>query len=123
MSRMIQAYFHTENQAEHARILLLKYSPDMLEVGRLPDGYNGTGRVLLPFVDGVGTGGETNLNSGVGIVGVMPTVETHSSDAYWDKNEDEDALHYVLSAKVSDVDYPAAVDLLRRNHAHMEKID
>jgi hypothetical protein len=105
---MIQAYFHTENQAEDAKVLLLKYSPDMLEVGRLPDGFNGTGRVLLPFVDGVGTGGETNLNNGVGIVGVMPTVETHSSDY---RDENEDVLHYVLSAKVSDADYPAAVDL------------
>ncbi|NOU86576.1 hypothetical protein GC102_12445 [Paenibacillus sp. LMG 31460] len=121
MSRMIQAYFHTENQAEDAKVLLLKYSPEILEVGRLPDGFNGTGRVLLPFVDGVGTGGETNLNNGVGIVGLMPTVETHSSEAY--RDEDEDALHYVLSAKVSDADYPAVVDLLRRNHAHMEKID
>lgn len=120
MSRTIQAYFHTENQAEDAKVLLLKYSPVMLEVGRLPDGFNGTARVLLPFVDGVGTGGETNLNNGVGIVGVMPTVETHSSDY---RDEDEDVLHYVLSAKVSDADYPAAVDLLRRNHAHMEKVD
>lgn len=121
MSRMIQAYFHTENQAQDAKVLLLKYSPEILEVGRLPDGFLGTGRILLPFVDGVGTGGETNLSNGVGFVGVMPTVETHSSEAY--RDEDEDALHYVLSAKVSDADYPAVLDLLRRNHAHMEKID
>lgn len=119
MSRMIQAYFRTESQAEDAKVLLLKYDPEMLEVGRLPDGYNGTGRVLLPFVDGVGTGGVTNLNNGLGIVGVMPTVETHSSEVF----RDEDALLYVLSAKVRDADYLAAVDLLRRNHAHMEKID
>ena len=39
MSRMIQAYFRTESQAEDAKVLLLKYDPEMLEVGRLPDGY------------------------------------------------------------------------------------
>ncbi|MEC0230742.1 hypothetical protein [Paenibacillus alba] len=121
MNRMIQAYFHTESQAEDAKVLLLKYNPEILEVGRLPEGYNGSGRVLLPLVDGVGTGADASGHTGVGSVGVMPTVGTLGSEEYLE--EDQDTLHYVLSAKVREADYLGAVDLLRRNHAHLEKID
>ncbi|UKS30822.1 hypothetical protein LOZ80_18530 [Paenibacillus sp. HWE-109] len=121
MSKMIQAYFHTENQAEDAKVLLLKYNPDKLEVGRLPEGYTGNGRVLLPLVDGVGTGTAVNPTNGVGVVGVMPVVGALDSERYLE--EDEDSLQYVLSAKVNDADYLGAVDLLRRNHAHLEKFD
>ncbi|MBP1962201.1 hypothetical protein [Paenibacillus aceris] len=121
MSRMIQAYFHTENQAEDARVLLLKYDPEMLEVGRLSEGYGGSGRLLLPFMEGGGLISEANMNNKFGFVDVLPTAAPVSSD---DVNDgDVHALHYVLSAKVADADYAGAIDLIRRNHGHLEEFD
>ncbi|NOV02040.1 hypothetical protein [Paenibacillus planticolens] len=121
MSRMIQAYFHTENQAEDARVLLLKYDPRQLEVGRLPESYGGSGRLLLPIMEGGGFLSEVNANNKFGIIDVLPTAAPVSAG---DTNDgDVHALHYVLSAKVADADYSGAVELIRRNHGHLEEFD
>ncbi|TXK83718.1 hypothetical protein [Paenibacillus sp. N3.4] len=132
MSKMIQAYFHTENEAEDARISLLKYDPELLEVGSLEAGYSGEGRLLIPLIAGAGSVGGSGINNGVGIVGSYGAVASLLGDdvsihdpAYTDEFKEEDLkdLHYVLSAKVKEADYSEAVSLLRHNHGHLEKLD
>ncbi|BFT71214.1 hypothetical protein [Paenibacillus sp. P36] len=121
MSRIIQAYFHTENQAEDAKVLLMKYNPEMLEVGSLEGGYNGSGRLLLPILDGGGLVSEANMNNSYAMVGTLPTAAANSSDYASDR--DTTALHYVLTAKVAYADYSGAAEIIRRNHGHLEELD
>ncbi|MZQ84183.1 hypothetical protein GQF01_18880 [Paenibacillus sp. 5J-6] len=121
MSRMIQAYFHTENQAEGAKALLMKYDPQMLEVGSLEGGYNGSGRLLLPFMESGGLVNEANINNSFAMVDAPPAAARASSD--YASDGDTQALHYVLSCKVADANYLGAAEIIRRNHGHLEEFN
>ncbi|MDD9267416.1 hypothetical protein ACFPES_10315 [Paenibacillus sp. GCM10023248] len=121
MSRMIQAYFHTENQAEDARVLLLKFNPEHMEIGALPEGYGGGGRLLLPMVEGGGIVSESSSNNRFGMVNVLPTAAP-AAEHYADDG-DAAKLRYVLSVKVDDGHYLEAVGLIRRNHGHLEAFE
>lgn len=116
---MIQAYFHTENQAESAKVLLMKYDPEMLEVGPLEGGYNGSGRLLLPMMEGGGLVNEANMNNSIAMVDVPPTAAANSSS--YASDGDAQALHYVLSCKVANADFSGAAEIIRRNHGHLEE--
>lgn len=121
MSRMIQAYFHTENQAEDARVHLVKFNPERLEVGALPEGYGGSGRLLLPMVEGGGIVSESSSNNRFGMVDVLPNAAPVAAD--YANDDDAHRLRYVLSVKLDDGDYLEAVGLIRRNHGHLEALN
>lgn len=131
MSRQIQAYFRTEDDAEGARTTLLTYSTEQLEVGQLQDPVRGGGNILVPLVPwgnsgtGGATTGATTMGAPGGVVGA-PGVIVGSRDASRDRAEDRpdsddvngsgwreadvtdrdyDDLSYVLSVKVRDEDY------------------
>ncbi|MDF2963273.1 MAG: hypothetical protein K0S39_5008 [Paenibacillus sp.] len=124
MTKSIQAYFRTENEAEDVRILLQKYDTDMLEVGPIEDGTNLERGVYVPLAAGISTNGTGN--SGTGAAGAVSDANTGLAPlagfASLDNDEDHD-LHYVLSVQVNDADYNEIVHLIRSNQGHVARPD
>lgn len=123
MSKHIQAYFQTENEAEHIRTLLQTYDTEAVEVGKLDDGYRGDRRVILPII-GVSSDMQSN---GAGIVaanagGLAPATVIGDMDDELDVDRHRD-LHYVLSAKVLEEEYEEVRNLIRNNRGHVERVD
>ncbi|WP_269869325.1 hypothetical protein [Paenibacillus caseinilyticus] len=127
----IQAYFHTENDAEDVRIKLQAYPVQSIEVGELPDPLDRETPLLLPFALAGGTAGTT---TGAGYVGGVGAVNTGADaagafvglraadDALHDRDgdgRDDRALRYVLTAHIGEEAYEEVVDLLRRSGAHV----
>lgn len=144
MSKQIQAYFRTENEAEGARTTLQTYKTDHLEVGQLQEAVGRGTNILVPLVpwNVAGVGGSTTGTGGVGgpagapgaIVGTRDVSNSErSEDVPADHDDwvdgadltdaDYDDLKYVLSAKVSDADYEDIVRKLRANNAYVERFD
>ncbi|SFL31137.1 hypothetical protein SAMN03159341_10513 [Paenibacillus sp. 1_12] len=122
MSKHIQAYFQTENEAEHVRTLLQTYDTEALEVGKLDDGYAGNRRIIIPIAD-TGAGAQANGTGVVGAGGIAPAAVIGDAD---DDDLDLDGhrdLHYALSAKVLEEDYEEIRNLVRRNRGHVERVD
>lgn len=142
MSKFIQAYFKTEDDAEGARSSLLPMNLIHLEVGRLDDnsGINSNNVLhpILPLGGTVMTGGNV-MSAGLSTtstIGVIP-VEARNIEGAHETDEsaevdsvvgsgptlDDDygSLEYVLSAKVKDSDYEEIVHNLRSQGAYVEK--
>ncbi|AYB45762.1 hypothetical protein [Paenibacillus lautus] len=149
MSRQIQAYFRTEDDAEGARTRLLTYNTEQLEVGQLQDSVRGGGNILVPLVPwgnagtGGATAGATTMGAPGGVVGA-PGVIVGARDTSRDIAQDQlgsddlpgdgwreadvtdgdyDDLRYTLSVKVRDEDYDQIVHDLRANNAYVERFD
>ncbi|GAB6929399.1 hypothetical protein JCM10914A_33820 [Paenibacillus sp. JCM 10914] len=75
MSKQIQAYFRTEDDAEGARTTLLTYNTEHLEVGRLENRIRSGGNILVPIVPWTNSGtagstaGATTIGAPGGVVG------------------------------------------------------
>lgn len=144
MSKQIQAYFRTEDEAEGARTSLMAYSTENLEVGQLQEAV-GRANILVPLVPW-NTGGVGGVTTGTGAVGGVAAapgalvgtritsdldrsedVPTTDNDKWVDPetftDTDFSELKYVLSAKVSDEDYEDIVRALRSNNAFVERFD
>ncbi|WJH35309.1 hypothetical protein N6H14_04445 [Paenibacillus sp. CC-CFT747] len=137
MGRKIQAYFHTENEAEDARIRLQTITTEGLEVGELQGGYSGGAPLLVPFAlgatngtSGVGgyVGGSAATGSGAdngsglaAFVGLNELDKDIHRDSHYDGDPAD--LRYVLTAEVSTEDWPEAVHVIRSNHGHVEVLD
>jgi hypothetical protein len=57
MSKSIQAYFNTENEAEDAKILLQTLAADMLEIEETGEEELGGVRFIMPLAEAAGTMG------------------------------------------------------------------
>ncbi|MFD1989190.1 hypothetical protein ACFSGI_04420 [Paenibacillus nicotianae] len=148
MTKHIQAYFQTEDQAEGARTTLQTFNVKQLEVGRLPHQISQSGKVLVPLVPiatntggAVGTAGAPSGAGPGGIVAPTAIIENredrlegedspHSDNdndsAYSASNateKDYDDLKYVLSASVMEADVEHVVQALRTNNAFVEILD
>lgn len=141
MSKLIQAYFRTEDDAEGARTSLLAYNTEQLEVGALQEGISSRTNLLVPLVPwttntgGGGSSATTGVFGGGPVMGVAPLRDTSPTGAATDQEpatadavddlmgNDNDELRYVLSAKVQDEDYEEIVQKLRENHAYVERLD
>jgi len=150
MSKHIQAYFRTESEAEGARMSLMTFTTEQLEVGELQGavGFGGDrgGRVVVPLVPLAGTNnttytGGTAAAGGAGnmigdqAVPVPPPSDSSAvggrpidKDDVMDVNENaSDAdlrdLTYTLSVKVKDEDYAAVVRKLRNNNGYVHVYD
>lgn len=145
MSKQIQAYFRTENEAEGARTTLQTYKTEHLEVGQLHEELGRGANIIVPLVpwNVSGVGGSV---TGAGPVGSSPAapgavVETRASTGV-ERSEDQSTteqddwvdgaeltdsdykdLRYVLSAKVDDTDYEEIVRILRTNNAYVERFE
>lgn len=148
MSRHIQAYFRSEDEAEGARTSLITFDTESLEVGQLHDRVSAGNNVLVPIIplggsgtlDGGGTSG-SNVNGMTttgGVIGVEGTRGNISTDSRNDgglvdtfevtgdgiyTNEDYNNLEYVMSLKVQDRDYEEIVQKLRQQGAFVEQFD
>lgn len=148
MSKQIQAYFRTEDEAEGARTSLLTYHTEQLEVGQLQDPIRSGTNILVPLVpwNNSGTAGAT-MGAGTaaapgGVIGAPGVViggdRALTGDLAEDRadgdrtdgwreadvtDRDYGELKYALSVKVRDEDYDAIVHKLRANHAYVERFD
>ncbi|GGA41894.1 hypothetical protein [Paenibacillus physcomitrellae] len=152
MSRHIQAYFKTEDDAESARTRLIGYSMENLEVGRLEGGLGNDHEILIPIAPvgntpGMYAGGaQTAGGVGGGVYttqGAIPlnNVRDNETEAERDRredrpeqddlelgtyplsNDDYNDLQYVLSARVDDQQYEEVVQKLRSEGAYVERFD
>lgn len=148
MSKRIQAYFRTENEAEGARTSLQVYATEQLEVGALESGVGREKHILLPFVPNNGGSGTASGTGGVGVAGagsaqgvpIVPVItnddrgEVASADINGNReggilnaedvsSADLDDLRYVLSCKVKDEEYNDVVNKIRQNGGFVETFE
>ena len=148
MTKHIQAYFQTEDQAEGARTTLQTFNVKQLEVGRLPHQISQSGKVLVPLVPiatntggAVGTAGAPSGAGPGGIVAPTAIIENREDREDIDREDsprsdddaaysasnatdkDYDDLKYVLSASVMEADVEQVVQALRTNNAFVEILD
>lgn len=153
MTRKIQAYFRTENEAEGAKTALISYKVDGLEVWPLTDPIGEDHRILFPIAP---FNNNTSIASGMaGTFGtastpaagavVLPDLndyetrdqpETHYSvdedqlsadvvDEGVNDLEDVDLsdLRYVMELSVAEENYNEVVETLRGKGAFVEQFD
>ncbi|GAK42284.1 hypothetical protein TCA2_4776 [Paenibacillus sp. TCA20] len=142
MSKRIQAYFRTEDDAEGARISLHAFATEQLEVGELDSSIGRSNRILVPLVPynnvgGVNTTGAVGTAAGTQTEGIVPVVSDRNPDepTAADRNgnreggllnaedvftDDYDNLHYVLSVKVKDEEYEEVVNKIRSKGGYVE---
>lgn len=133
MSKQVQAYFHTENEAEDVRIKLQAYPVDHIEVGALPEALDRGTPLLFPFAAAAGTaagpvggyvagatgtgataGDASAAGAYIGFRSLDADLHDHDGDGV-----DDRVLQYSLSAQVRDEDYEEVVHLIRRNGGHV----
>ncbi|WP_438347079.1 hypothetical protein ACP8HI_15270 [Paenibacillus sp. FA6] len=128
MSKQIQAYFQTEDQAEGAKTSLLAFKTENLEVSKLENAITRDTNLLTPLVaispsDNMNTIGTLGMSGAGGVVGnnIVPIVM--DNDPQSDMTTDNfEGLNYVLVVKVEDENYDEIVQSLRRNNAHIEAL-
>lgn len=126
--RQIQAYFHTENEAEDVRVKLQTCKHENLEIGALPEPLDREIPLLLPlaFAAGtyggpVGNGYAPGITTGAAAAGTYVGLRSLDEEAH-DRNEDgvdDRALLYSLSVQVPEEDYIEAVELIRHEGGHV----
>ncbi|WP_438434513.1 hypothetical protein [Gorillibacterium sp. sgz500922] len=147
MSKKIQAYFPTENDALSANTRIQTYGAEYLEVSELPDPIGTGTRLLVPIAAGLptsgtpgsatgyagGTPGSTtntggaaatyvalNDNDGFGTSDNLRRGDSVDSDYY---DGDRSHLRYVMAATVKDQVYADVVEAIRRNGGYVEVFD
>lgn len=120
MLKSVQAYFPSEDKAESAKTLMVRYNTETVEISRLgnPDEEEDI-PVIMPFtgnrypVSGVapaGTGGG-GLSGGL-LIRKAEQEEINNPD-------DLSNMSYVLSTKVEEEDYDAIVNIINNNQGEL----
>lgn len=149
MSKHIQAYFSSEDQAEGARSSLIPYGLEQLEVGKLEKGIGRSSNLLVPFApiqnaNSTASGGMIPSSGFAGTTSTQGTVPfvINNDDVNASSNEDTkdgvkdnglqgdiindegdvSSLRYVLSAKARDEQYEEVVSKLRTLGAYVEAL-
>jgi hypothetical protein len=149
MSKHIQAYFSSEDQAEGARSSLIPYGLEQLEVGKLEKGIGRSSNLLVPFApiqnaNSTASGGmipSTGFAGTTSTQGTVPFVINNDDINASSNEEDKDgatgsgfhgdiisdeadvsSLRYVLSAKAKDEQYDEVVSKLRTLGAYVEAL-
>jgi hypothetical protein len=124
MSKRIQAYFRTENDAADVTSKLHKYHASKVEMGALTDVMSlNRDSVLLPFAIGTTTTGTGIFTTGQGVpAGVSGAAAVVGLDDVQDslQSDNFDNLSHTLSAEISDEDYIRVVHMIRENHGYVE---
>ena len=132
MTRNIQAYFQTEDEATSVSTRLQPYSVEPVEVSSLTESLGRDRSILIPLgagmtngPSGIGGGGfPVGNNTATG--GAVPAGAIFTDAVNGDSNTDtlfdgdRDGLHYVLAVKVEDRAYDEAVEIIRRNNGYLE---
>ncbi|GIP40086.1 hypothetical protein J31TS4_33660 [Paenibacillus sp. J31TS4] len=141
MTKKLQAYFCSEDEALAAQTKLQTFATPMLEVGELPGPIGSDLPILAPYApiseaDGVflaGTG-DGSMGGGRGLGAVAAFRELDRMDhrdteerkgqvvagTEEDRDWDPDDFRYVLSCEVADEDYDEIVEVLRQNRGYVE---
>ncbi|WP_379134974.1 hypothetical protein [Paenibacillus sp. sgz500958] len=135
MTRRIQAYFRTEDEAEGAKTALIAYNVEGLDVWPLTDPLD-QGRFNTTAMAGtaVGTTGGSGSPPAAAIVPGFTSSEVfddrdhrapdgeirESSDV---RDGDLKNLHYVMELKAPEEHYNEVVHILRGKHAFVEVFD
>lgn len=149
MSKHIQAYFTSEDQAEGARSSLIPYGLEQLEVGKLEKGIGRNSNLLVPFApiqnsNSTASGGMIPSSGFAGTTSTQGTVPfvINNDDIHVSSNEEDkdgvidsglqgdmmngegdlSSLRYVLSAKAKDEQYDEVVSKLRTLGAYVEAL-
>ncbi len=146
MTRKIQAYFRTENEAEGAKTSLIAYKVDGLEVWPLTDPLDRDRNILFPIAPfsntsvAAGTvgslGAESTPAAGAMLVPGLAASQTRDDeDDHYRVDEDKisanvadgdledgdlDDLHYVMELNVAEDNYNEVVEILRGKRAYVE---
>ncbi|BCG60463.1 hypothetical protein [Paenibacillus sp. URB8-2] len=142
MTKRIQAYFRTEDEAEGAKTALLSFDVEGLDVGALTDPLGEDRRLLLPLMppNNLAGSGSTFAAFGAAPAAVpVVTVDNNAGRAPLSGDDslgtddlradrmysggDLDHLHYVMEIKASDEDFNAVVHTLRSKNAYVEIFD
>jgi hypothetical protein len=148
MSKKIQAYFQTENDAWAANIQIQTYGAEYLEMSELPEPLGADTRLLIPFAAGMPSSGasgnmlgyssgapgttETSGRAAATYVAVQETEAAVGADnrsLRADEAENEEYaggrphLRYVLAATVEDGVCPAIVEAIRHSGGYVEVFD
>jgi hypothetical protein len=149
MSRRIQAYFRTEDEAEGAKTALIPYGVDNLEVSPLTDPLKTDGNYrnnilipLVPYNNSAMTGGAfgaTGAVAGSGPIAgapIVPAIDVNDGPDDLDNrsagdvrthgefdDRDMDDLRYVMEVKVADGKQDEVIEALRRKRAYVEIFD
>jgi hypothetical protein len=114
MSRKLQAYFQTEDEAMSVKDQLIKYNATNVEIGYLED--NGS-EDRIPLAVPIVTGGTSYVNNGV-----MAPNPVSAAAAMGQGQEDQFNIYRsVLSGEISEGSYDEAVDLILSNGGHIEE--
>jgi hypothetical protein len=111
MSRKLQAYFQTEDEALSVKDQLIKYNPTNLEIGYLED--NGS-QDTIPLAVPIVTGGVSYVNNGVMAPAPAAAVVGQGQE------EQYNIYRSVLSGEINEGSYDEAVDLILSNGGHIE---
>jgi len=121
MSRIVQAYFENENQAQSAKIKVEAYGAKLLDIGPIESPPSKKVALLAPFA--AGTAGMDGT-AATGVVGygepAVVAVPTFDADARPVRKSGE--LRHALSLRVDEEDVDSVVQALRCNHGHVEQI-
>lgn len=149
MTRKVQAYFRTENEAEGAKTALIAYKVEGLEVWPLTDPIGNDRNILFPIVPfgntsvaagTVGTLGtaSTPAASTIMVSGLAVPESRNDEDDYYEVDEEQisanvadgeledgdlNDLHYVMELKVAEENYNEVVEILRGKKAFIEVFD
>ncbi|WP_058301347.1 hypothetical protein [Gorillibacterium timonense] len=152
MTKKIQAYFQTENDALSANTRIQTYGAEYLEVSELPDAIGRDSRLLIPITTGLTVGGTPGSTTGYGAGAAVTTDSAGRAAAtYLDYGEndgsndvlsngdplnvgsdtvendyyagDRSLLRYVLAATVRDEVYADVVEAIRRSGGYVEVFD
>lgn len=149
MTRKIQAYFRTENEAQGAKTALISYQVDGLEVWPLTDPIGDDRRILSPIAPFSNTSIATGTVGSLGadstpaagamlLPGVSSSETGDESETNYSVNEDhvsaavadgelEDGdlseLRYVIELSVAEENYNEVVEILRGKGAFLEQFD
>ncbi|WP_010272821.1 hypothetical protein [Paenibacillus senegalensis] len=136
MSKIIQAYFKTEDDAESARIKLMTFETKNLEVGELDGTLDTRGILLFPYAAGTTSGYSSPTGMGAGVAGErgigavaaynMLEDERDPHEIYDEEEVEEmsvEDFNYVLSAEVKEEEYKDIVRILRQSRGSVEVLD
>ncbi|WP_150266562.1 hypothetical protein [Paenibacillus tepidiphilus] len=146
MSKRIQAYFRSEDEAEGAKTSLIPYGVGDMEVSALTDPLRIDGKhrrnILLPLVPynnsamaGGAFGAVGSADIAAGTV-VVPSVALNDDELdrrdlgrdpehseVYAQDGDLDDIRYVMDLKIADERYHEVVEVLRGKHAYVEVFD
>jgi len=145
MSKKIQAYFQTENDALSANTRIQTYGAEYLEVSELPDPIGADTRLLIPLALPTGAIGSIGSYAGAAMAPTASSGQVTTAYAalgdddgivaarndlrrgdfagndYFDG--DRSLLRYVMAATVKDAVYQDVVEAIRRNGGYVEVFD